>query len=287
METRQATTHSVNVKRNQNGNRGRADGTQRPFGGNIAHSTSADSIEMPAEIIGTPPLSGNPAPIGTSSPIITSGGSGFDPNEGNRRNDLQDMEGESDEAEEKFSVVNEALGSWGMDATPAVTSSPPETKPDTKEGSGMIGQTVPTTERCVTPMGLLSADSSSRPRTSPKRKLLYSPEGRKIATGWENAVKRHLGSMPEHTPFSRLPGRMPYGMLSLAEEEGLGAAGEGGDESPICRGEEEPVVPRWHQDIGEPSEPQRGDESKDPLCIASSGRDEPSGPSGVELTLAE
>ena len=87
-----------------------------------AHSTSADSIEMPAEIIGTPPRSGEPAPIGTSSPIMVSGDGGFDPNEGSQKDNLQDMEAGSNEAEEKFSLEKEVLEPQGIDATPAATN---------------------------------------------------------------------------------------------------------------------------------------------------------------------
>ncbi len=85
----------------------------------LAHSASADSIETPLEVIGSPPRSGEPAPIGTSSPIVVSGDGGFDPNEGSRKDDLQDMEAESDEAKEKFSLAKEVLELRGIDASPA------------------------------------------------------------------------------------------------------------------------------------------------------------------------
>ncbi len=181
---------------------------------------------MPAEVIGTPPRSVEPAPIGTSSPVVTSRDSGSGPNEGNQESDPQDMEAESDEVEEQFSLANEVLV-----ATPAMTSSPPETEPGTREGSGEVEQTVSTTERCVTPTDLLSVDSPSCPRTSPKRKQLSPPEGSEVAADWENAVQRHLGSTPEHTSFSRLPGRRPYWSPPLAKETGLGAPREEEDES--------------------------------------------------------
>ncbi len=81
-----------------------------------AHSISADSIETPAEVICSPPCSGGPAPIGTSSPIVTSGDGGSDPNEGNRQDDLQHIEAESDVVE-KFSITNEVLEPQGTEFT--------------------------------------------------------------------------------------------------------------------------------------------------------------------------
>ncbi len=240
-----------------------------------AHSTSAYSIEMPAEIIDTPTHSGELAPIGTSSPIVTSGDGGSDLNEGNQKDDLQNMEAESDEVE-KFSLVNEVLEPRGTETTPVKTTSPPEAEPDIKEGSGLAGQIVPTTERCVTPTNLLSTDSPSRPRTSPKRN---PPEGSEAATDWESAVKRHCSSTPEHTPFSRLPGRMPYWTPSLAEEVESGAAGGGGDESPMLRGEGPAASPMAPEDVS--------DVLNDPLSTTPLDRDELSGPLGDEPALAK
>ncbi len=87
-------------------------------------STSADPIETSTEIIGTPPRSGEPTPIGTSSPIVMAGDGGSASNKGTQKDDLRDMEAESDEAEEKFSLAKEVLEPRGMEATPAVTSAP-------------------------------------------------------------------------------------------------------------------------------------------------------------------
>ncbi len=98
-----------------------------------AHSTSAKSIETPAEVIGTLPCSGEPALIGTSSPITVPGDGRLAPNERSQEDNLQSMEADPDEAEEKFSLAKEVLEPQGMDATPTVTSSPPEIKLDTEE----------------------------------------------------------------------------------------------------------------------------------------------------------
>ncbi len=209
-----------------------------------AHSTSADLIKTPAEIMGTPPHSGEPAPIGTSSPIAVSGDGGFDPNERSPINNLQDVEADSDEAEERFSLAEEVLEPREIDATPAVTSSPPAVKPDVEEGAGVADYTAPTPEGCVTPMGLLSAAGSpSRPRTSPKRKQLSSPEGSEIAAGWVNTVKRHSGSVPEHASNFRFPGRMPYGASSPARKVEPGTVEEGRDKVPMQQKEEDPTTP--------------------------------------------
>ncbi len=199
------------------------------------------------------------------------------------------MVADSDEAEEKFSLAKEVLEPWVLDAIPAVTSLPPEIKPDTKEGAAVAEYTVPTPERCVTQTGLLSAAASpSRPRTSPKRKQLSSPAGSEVIDGWENAVKRHRGSMPESIPYSRLPGRMPYGTPCLAEEEGPGAAGEGRNESPIQREEGELAAPPMVlKDIGKPPDLQQGEEPKDLLVTAPVDGGKPLGPSGDEPALAE
>ncbi len=162
----------------------------------LAHNASADSIEMPAEVIGTPPRSGELTPIGTSSPVVAPRDSGPDPGVGNRESDPQ--EPESDEVEEKFSPANEVLEPRGMEATPAMTS---RDRTGYKGGIGAVGQTVSTTKRCVIPMDLLTVDSPSRPRTSPKRKQLSPPEGSEVAADWENTVKRHCSSMQEHPPL--------------------------------------------------------------------------------------
>ncbi len=179
-----------------------------------ALSTGADLIETPAEVIRSPPHSGGLAPIGTSSPIVTTEDGGSDPNEGSLKDDLQDIEAESDEVE-KFSLANEVLEPQGTEAPPAMTSSPPEAEPDIEKESGVAGQSVPMTEWCVTPTDLLSVDSPSRSRTNPKRKQLSPSEGSEIATDWENTVKRHRGSTPEHTPSLDCLVGCPIGRLPL------------------------------------------------------------------------
>ncbi len=77
-----------------------------------------------------------------------------------------------------------------MDATPAVTPPSPEAAPETEEKANMAEYRVSTPEGYVTPTGLLSTTGSpTRPRTSPKRKQLSSPEGSEIAAGLVSAVK--------------------------------------------------------------------------------------------------
>ncbi len=72
--------------------------------------------------------------------------------------------------------------------------------------------------------------------------------------------------MPEQTPISSLPGRMAYWTPSLAEEEGPRATGEGGDKSPMQRKDEEPTAPPMApEDLDEPSERQRGEDSRNLL----------------------
>ncbi len=87
--------------------------------------------------------------------------------------------------------------------------------------------------------------------------------------------------MREHTSSSRLPGRMPYGTSSLAEKEGLGAAGEGGDKAPIQQKEEDPTTPPVTPgNMGEPPELNPGEEPEDLLFTMPPEGDRPSGPSG-------
>ncbi len=201
------------------------------------------------------------------------------PDEENREGDPQDMEAEPDGADEKSSLGDEVLEPRGMEATPTMASPPPETDKDAREGSEEVGLTVSATERCGTLTDLLSLDSPSWLRTSPKRKQLSPPEGSEVAADRENAVKRHRGSTPEQTPFSRLPSRMPYWSPPLTDKTGLGATGEEGDESMEPREEEEPTDSSTApEDESEPSETPSGDELKEPTLTAPSDGDGISGP---------
>ena len=81
---------------------------------------------------------------------------------------------------------------------------------------------------------------------------------------------------------------MPYWTPSLAENEELGAAGEGGEKSPIQQKEEEPANPPMAPgDIDKPSELQQGEESEDLLFTTPLGGDKSSGPSREEGAPAD
>ncbi len=73
---------------------------------------------------------------------------------------------------------------------------------------------------------------------------------------------------------------MPYWTPSLAEEEGPGAVGEGGDKSPIQWKEDRPAAPSMAPE-------EQGEESKGLLFVTPLGGDKPSGPSGDEPAPAE
>ncbi len=236
-----------------------------------------DLVEEMSPVMSTPPRSGEPAPIGTSSPITVPGDDGIDPSEGSRRDNLQGMEADSDEAEERFSLAEEVLEPREMGATPAEARLPPELKPDMEEKASVAEYTAPTPEGCVTTTGLLSATGSlSRPRASPKRKQPSSPEGSEIAAEWVSTVKRHCGSVSEHAPSSRLPGRMLYGASSLDQKEGPGAVEEGGDRAPILQEDEGPAVPPMTPgNTSDPPESNPGEESEDLLFAMPPEGDKP------------
>ncbi len=82
-----------------------------------------------------------------------------------------------------------------------------------------------------------------RPRASPKRKQLSSPEGSEIAAGLVSAVKWHCGSTSESVPSSRLPGRMPYGLPSRIDGEEPGIVGRRESLSSTSGRDEEPGTP--------------------------------------------
>ncbi len=132
-------------------------------------------------------------------------------------------------AEEELSPVEETLEPWEMDATPGAAPPSPDAAPEAEGRANVAEYHAPTPEGYVTPTGVLAATGSPmRPRTSPKRKQLSSPEGSEVAAGLVSAVKRHCGSASESIPGSRLPGRMPYGLPPRID----------GEEPGIVEGEE-------------------------------------------------
>ena len=233
-----------------------------------ARSTSAAPTQAQTEVIGTPPHSSETAPVMTSSPVITSRDSEPDPVEGNREGDLRDMEGESDEMDEKFPIGNDVLVLQEIGITPGTMSPPPEASQDAKEGLGEVGLIVPTVERCETPTDSLPVDSPSQLRASLKRKQLSPPEENEATADWENAVKRHRSCTPERIPFSRLPGRMPYGLTPPPEEAASGAAGPGA-EGPLDPLREEGLTdsPTAPSEEDRPSGPPRGDGPAEPTPV--------------------
>ncbi len=253
------------------------------------HSTGAELKEMSAAGTSIPLCSGEAAPIGTSSPVTVPRDDRIDPNEESQKDSLQSEEANTDEAEERFSLAEEVLEPWKMDATPAVTPPPLEEKLRMEERARVAGYMAPTPEGYVTPTGLLSAvGSPSRPRTSPKRKQLSSPEGSKIATGLVSAVKQHCSSAFEHASSPRLPIRMTYGTSSRAEEDGPGAVGEGENQVPMLQKDEDPrTPPMTPENTGDPPESNQGEEPEDLLFVTPPEGDRPSGTVANELAKAE
>ncbi len=123
-------------------------------------------------------------------------------------------------AEEESVPVGDAVDPREMDTTTAATPLSPAASPEAEERIPIAEYHAPTPEGYVTPISVLSATGSpTRPRASPKRKQLSSPEESEIAAGLACAVKRHCGSASELVPSPRLPGRMPYGLPSCLEGE--------------------------------------------------------------------
>ncbi len=175
-----------------------------------------------------------------------------------------------------------------MNATPTVTPPPLEEKPKVEERAMVVGYIAPAPEGYVTPTRLLSAAGSpSRPRTSPKRKQLSSPEGSEIAAGLVSAVKRHCGSPSEDASSPRLPCRMPYGASSRAKEEGPGVVGEGENQAPMLQKDGDPRTPPMTPgNTGDPPELEQEEESEDLLFATPPEGDKSSGTAENELAKA-
>ncbi len=129
---------------------GPADPTDPVEETSLAHDTSADPTQVPADMIGTPPHPSEPAPVTTSSPVITSRDSEPGPVKGKQEGDLQDMKAESDEMDEKFPLGNEMLEPQEIGITSGAASPPPEVGKDVKEGSEEVGLSISAVERCET-----------------------------------------------------------------------------------------------------------------------------------------
>ncbi len=119
-----------------------------------------------------------PNPDGACFSIVTPPEEGPGLYEGSRKNSPHREQVGETRAEEEPIPIEETLEPREMDATPAVA--PPS--PDMPTGAGkrvtVAEHHGPTPEGYVTPTGVLSATGSPmRPRASPKRKQLSSPEG--------------------------------------------------------------------------------------------------------------
>ncbi len=149
------------------------------------HSPKAGLKEMPAAGRSIPPCSD-----GAISPIVVPREDGCNLNEESQKDSLQSEQAGEAGAEGRPSFVEEALEPREMDATPAVTPPSPKAALKTEERANVAEYLAPTPEGYVTPTGLLSTTGSpTRPRTSPKRKQVSSPEGSEIAAGLVSAVK--------------------------------------------------------------------------------------------------
>ncbi len=72
-------------------------------------STSAGLTPAQIEGMGTPPRSSEPAPVMTSSPVVTPRDSEPGPDVGNREGDPKDMEAVSGRTKEQLPLENEVL----------------------------------------------------------------------------------------------------------------------------------------------------------------------------------
>ena len=163
-------------------------------------------------------VSSNPDAIGCPVMMLPEDGPGPS-EEGQKDSPYREQAGKVG-AEEESVPAEDIVDPREMDTTPAATPPSLAASPGAEEKIPTAAYHAPTPEGYVTPTGVLSATASpTRPRASPKRKQLSSPEGSEIAAGLACAVKRHCGSASELVPDPRLPGRMPYGLSSRLDEE--------------------------------------------------------------------
>ncbi len=211
---------------------------------------SADPVEdaLPAPDPGTEltkaPAAGEdapPNPDGACCPIVTPPEDGPGSYKESQKDSPRRGQVGKTGAEEEPIPVEETLEPREMEATPAVTPPSPGASPEAGERVTVAEYHAPTPEGYVTPTGVLSATGSpTRPRASPKRKQLSSPEGSEIAAGLVSAVKRHCGSESESISSSWLPGRMPYGLPPRINGEEPKVIGGGGSQTPTSEGNENP-----------------------------------------------
>ncbi len=197
----------------------------------LIHNPEAELEELPAAGKSVPPCSD-----GASSPIVVPREDGGDLIEKGWKNSLEREQASEAGDERKPSLVEETLepremyatpavtlpspkaahemadGAEGgspfveeipepreMDTTPAVTPPSPEAALGTEKKAGMAECPSPAPEGYVTPTGLLSATGSpTRPRSSPKRKQLSSPDGSEIAAGLGKSLRPQINLKHEH-----------------------------------------------------------------------------------------
>ncbi len=189
--------------------------------------------------------SSNPDGVGCPAIMLTEDGPG--PDEGGQKDSSRREHAGEIGAEEETVPVEDAVEPRDMDITPAATPPSPAASPEAEEKIPIAEYHAPTPEGYVTPTGMLSATGSPiRPRASPKRKQLSSPEGSEIAAGLGCTVKRHCGSVPELALDPRLPGRMPYGLPSHLDGEGTGERRKEGESILNVRERRGPQNPSDH-----------------------------------------
>ena len=149
--------------------------------------SSADPVEKaspapdPETGLTKTPTAGEDAPSnpdGTDCPFLTPPEDGPGPDKENQKDSpRREPVGEAGMEEEPI-PVEETLEPREMDATPVVTPPSPDTSIEAGERVPVAEYHARTPEGYVTPTGVLSATGSpTRPRASPKRKQLSSPEG--------------------------------------------------------------------------------------------------------------
>ncbi len=165
-------------------------------------------------------------PDGVGCPATMFPEDGPSPDEGGQKDSPRREHAGETGAEEESVPMEDAVEPREMDTTPAATTPSPAASPEAEEKIPIAEYHAPTPEGYVTPTGVRSATGSPiRPRASPKRKQLSSPEGSEVAAGLVCAVKRHCGSASELALDPRLSGRMPYGLPSCLDEGELGSVG--------------------------------------------------------------
>ncbi len=162
--------------------------------------------------------SSNPDGIGCPAIMLPEDGPGPS-EEGQKGSPHREQVGEAGAKEESV-PVEDVVDPREMDTTPAATPPSLAASSEAEEKILIAEYHAPTPEGYITPTGVLSATASpARPRASPKRKQLSSPEGSEIAAGLACAVKRHCGSASELVTDPRLLGHMPYGLPSCLDGE--------------------------------------------------------------------